>query len=77
MRILPKKVGNINVNMIKRTRLKNWDLPWISFSGELPQELVDDMLCCNNAMMIIIQMFVELPLKVSFHRVNSKMFPVK
>ena len=22
-------------------------------------------------------MFVELPLKVSFHRVNSKMFPVK
>ena len=55
----------------------NCDLPGISFSGVLPQEWEDDMLCCNNAMMIIIIMFVELPLKVSFHRVNSKMFPVK
>ena len=33
---------------------KDCGLPRISFSGVLPQELEDDMLCCNNAMMIII-----------------------
>ncbi len=33
---------------------KDCGLPGISFSGVLPQELEDDMLCCNNSMIIII-----------------------
>ncbi len=32
---------------------ENCFLPGISFSGVLPQDLDDDMLCCNNSMITI------------------------
>ncbi len=37
----------------KEKSIKNCDLPGISFSCVLPQELEDDILCCNNSMIKI------------------------
>ena len=40
-------------NIDKELIDKDCFLPGISFSGVIPQELEDDMLCCNNSMIKI------------------------
>ena len=52
---------------------KDCFLPGISFSGVLPQELGDDMLYCNNSMIIIDTNVCSI---TCFGRIQSKMFPV-
>lgn len=59
----------------KKYILKDCFLPGTNFSGVLPEEKDDEMLCCNNSMIIKIKMVVWIPLNHCCSN-HIKTFPV-